>query len=121
MDPITTLPAVVAALQEAGPWLSLAVCAIILYVMQVRRNDRMEKKLEEREDAFRRLAITMAGVNAKNLGTLRNIRNVLIQNQAAVNKTESRLESVADRVKTVDNKLDIVSGRVIELCTHARG
>lgn len=118
MDPVTILPAIVAALREAGPWLGLAACATTLYILERRRSEKLEKKLDEKEKALRKLAIGIAGINAKTLGTLKNVKDALVQNQAALNKTEARLENVEKGLDDVEDKIDGMNTRLVEACTH---
>lgn len=120
MDPVTLLPAIGTALTEAGPWVSLAAGAITLYILERKRCEKLQQKLDDKEKALRKLAIGIAGINAKTLGTLKNVKDAMVDTQAAQNKCEARQENVEKTLNDVENKIDGMVTRLVEVCTHVQ-
>lgn len=124
MDPVTILPAVIAALGEAGPWLGLAGGTITLYIMERKRYDtkttQLEKKLDEKETALRKLAFTLAGINAKTIETLKNMNSVLVKNQAALEKSETRLQQFGKGLDDIERLQSEMNTKLVEVCTHVQ-
>jgi len=124
MDPVAILPAIVAALGEAGPWLGLAAGTITLYIMERKRYDtkttQLEQKLDEKEASLRKLAISMAGINAKTIETLKNINSVLVKNQSALAKSESQLQQVGKGLDDIEKLQSEMNTKLVEVCTYVQ-